>query len=110
MTARSGPCIVVDRGARDWIHRHGGALTLRPSPRHGCCGGTVAVPVAEARTPDRPADWMIEDAAGVRVYLAPELAERDVTLTIRAEGVWRWRRLFVETPDSAVPGAGDVST
>ncbi len=96
MTDQAGPRVVVDAAARDWLRRQGSAVTVRGSPRHGCCGGTVAVPVAEARTPDQPVDWMIEEADGVRVYLAPELAELDVTLTIRAEGFWRWRRLFVE--------------
>jgi hypothetical protein len=34
-----------------YVRERGGALTVRPSPRHGCCGGTVDVPLAEVGPP-----------------------------------------------------------
>ncbi|MEX1081711.1 MAG: CC/Se motif family (seleno)protein [Halofilum sp. (in: g-proteobacteria)] len=88
----------MDAGARDWLRRHGGAVTLRASPRHGCCGGTAMLPVAEARRPDEPGRWLQREIDGLEVYIDPAIAEgrAETDLTIRAEGLARWRRLFVE--------------
>lgn len=89
--------LTIDAGAIDWIERHGGAVTLRRSPRHGCCGGTALLPVAEARTPATPDDWIERQIDGVTVYVARELEAQAGPLSIRAEGFGHWRRLFVET-------------
>ncbi len=97
MTERSGLQFTIDAGAADWIQRHGGAVTLRQSPRHGCCGGTAMLPVAEARTPATPDDWIVRQIDDVTVYVDRELAAQAGPLTIRAEGFGQWRRLFVET-------------
>ena len=86
--------VALSAAARDWIRAHGGAVTLRATPQHGCCGGHAAVPVAEARVPDQPADFEQLAIDGVDVYRAPELAEGPYRVEL--EGFWRWRRLTVE--------------
>ncbi len=43
--------VEVTSGAAAHVLENGGALTLRQSPRHGCCGGTVLLVVAEANAP-----------------------------------------------------------
>ncbi len=88
--------LTVDSGAIDWIQRHGGVVTLRQSPRHGCCGGTAMLPVAEARTPEMAQEWIVRDIHGVTVYIDRELDAHAGSLTIRAEGFRHWQRLFVE--------------
>lgn len=100
MTEQGRLQLTIDTGAIDWIRRHGGAVTLRQSPRHGCCGGAAMLPVAEARTPATPDDWIVRQIDDVTVYIDRELAAQAVPLTIRAEGFGQWRRLFVETMGS----------
>ncbi len=41
------PDIRMDDQARDWLKQQGTGLMIRPSPRHGCCGGQALVPVVE---------------------------------------------------------------
>lgn len=94
MTA--GPEVRLDTEAVRWVSGQGGVVTLRPSPRHGCCGGTAILPVAEARRPDHPADWLVQTIDGITVYVDPAMAAHPGVLTVRAEGFLRWRRLFVE--------------
>lgn len=96
MTERGELPLIIDAGAVDWIQRHGGVVTLRRSPRHGCCGGTALLPVAETRTPATIDDWIKRQIDGVTVYIDRDLAARTEPLTIRAEGFRQWRRLFVE--------------
>lgn len=43
--------VEVTSEAAAHVRENGGALTLRQSPRHGCCGGTVVLVVAEAEVP-----------------------------------------------------------
>jgi hypothetical protein len=83
-------------GVEVYLQRHGGALTIRSSPRHGCCGGTVAVAVAEAGPPRDAAAYQVEQVEGVRVYLERELRDAvDGPVRIDLEGFGPWRRLWV---------------
>lgn len=91
------PDVRLEAGAAEWVARQGGVISLRPSPRHGCCGGTAPVPVAEARRPDDPSGWLARHIDGITVYLHPAMAGHSAPLVVRAEGVLRWRRLFVES-------------
>ncbi len=86
--------ITLTAAARDWVVRNGAVLTLRAAPRHGCCGGHAAVPVAEARMPESPSGFVRSTIEGVDVYRAPELSEGPYRIDL--EGFWRWRRLAVE--------------
>ncbi|MCC5858344.1 MAG: hypothetical protein JJT90_09330 [Ectothiorhodospiraceae bacterium] len=81
--------------AREWLRGRHDAITLRISPRHGCCGGTAGVPVAEPGSPEDQAAFRRYDADGITVYLAPEL-EWEQAYTIRVEGFLGLKRLFVE--------------
>ncbi len=81
--------------ARQWLQGRHDAVTLRVSPRHGCCGGTAGVPVAEPGTPVDPAAFQRVVVDGITVFLAPEL-ESGEAFTIRVEGFLGLKRLFVE--------------
>lgn len=86
---------VVSPEARRWLARHGKEATLRPSTRNGCCGGSAAVPVAEARRPDRLEDYDSVDVEGVRLHVAQSLALAG-TVELRLETLLGFARLFVE--------------
>lgn len=102
----SGPSIRLETAAARRAARCGGAITLRGAPRHGCCGGTALVPVAETRAPaDRDA-WRTHTIDGITVYLDNSLRKHDGLLTISASGFRGWQRLFVEGT-LASPGDND---
>lgn len=90
------PSIRLEAAAARHAARRGGTITLRAAPRHGCCGGTALVPVAETGAPaDRDA-WRQCTVDGITVYLDNSLGGHAELLTISASGFWRWQRLFVE--------------
>lgn len=83
-------------GVATYLRRHGGTLTIRASPRHGCCGGTVAVPVAETGAPRDPARYDVAEFEGARVYVAQDLLPHVIgPVRIELEGFGPWRRLCV---------------
>lgn len=86
--------IALTPAAHDWVRQHGGALTLRAMPQHGCCGGHAAVPAAEARVPEAVDDYDVLTCDGVTIYRARALAEGPYRVDL--EGFWRWQRLTVE--------------
>jgi hypothetical protein len=95
--AGTGPVeIRLEPAARAFLAEHGGAVTLRGSRRHGCCGGTAFVPVAERGPPgDRDAYRSVE-VEGITVYLERDVAAGPGPLVIGLDGLWRWHRLRVE--------------
>ena len=95
----SAPEVRLHPEATQWVADRGGALTLRASPRHGCCGGTASLPVAEPGRPDDPADWSMRTVDGVAVYLDRALTGQEGPFIVRAEGFLGWRRLFVEVAE-----------
>ena len=82
--------------ARRWAMEHGGAITLRQSLRHGCCGGRVRVPVAEIGTPNDPAEFIEEVVDEVRIFRYAALTNDERSpITIDLAGLWRWRALVI---------------
>lgn len=68
-------------------------MTLRASPRHGCCGGHAAVPVAEAGSPKAREDYTEQEIDGVRVHLQRGLDSGPYRIEL--EGFLSLRRLVV---------------
>ncbi len=92
----------VSSNALDYVRSRGGLATIRSSPRHGCCGGTAHVVIAELGGPDDLARFSEHSFGGVRVFVedgigGPWHLGLDELLGIRS--------LFVEplTEDSAFP-------
>lgn len=81
--------------AREWIEDRGGVVTLRVRPHYGCCGGSAGVAEAESHEPDDVDRFDRQAVDGITIYLDPELAAT-TRLRVLLEGVWRFRRLFVE--------------
>jgi len=100
------PSLRIEPEARDFILRRGGAVTVRRSRRHGCCGGTVFVPTVEARKPDLPptegaADpnrlgYRSLELERVTVFLEDGFSPGSGPLVIGLEGVWGLQRLWLE--------------
>lgn len=61
--------------ARDYIREKGGALTLRSTLRHGCCGGRVELVKAEAEQPRFDAGFRSLSLDGVTVHAEEGLLE-----------------------------------
>jgi hypothetical protein len=60
--------------AAEHIRQRGGALTLRAAPRHGCCGGTVEMPVVETSRP-ASGEFVREERGEVTLFVEARLAE-----------------------------------
>ena len=89
------PDIRIDDEARDWVKQQATGLMIRPSPRHGCCGGQALVPVVERGQPRRPEGYRHVEIDGVSVFLSQQLPAA-ARLHIRLESLLGWKRLFVD--------------
>jgi hypothetical protein len=96
MTDAVPPQIRIEPAARTYLAAHGGAVTLRGSRRHGCCGGTAFVPVAELGPPAEPEHYDEHEVEGITVFLEADVASGGEPLVIGVDGLWRWQRLHVE--------------
>ncbi|MGM0521729.1 MAG: CC/Se motif family (seleno)protein [Pseudomonadota bacterium] len=86
--------INISPAAVAFIHEKGGVLTVRLSPRHGCCGGIASLAVAEARQPDTQSRFTRYEHGDITLYIAPELEGEG--LRVDVEGFWKLRRLYVD--------------
>ncbi|MBR2514344.1 MAG: hypothetical protein IKE45_10040 [Halomonas sp.] len=89
--------IDIDNNAIDFIKQQGGVVTVRLSPRRGCCGGLANLAVAEAQPPDDPRHYHHHTQDSISIYIAPELAAQG--LRIGVEGWWKLRHLYVDGAD-----------
>jgi hypothetical protein len=89
--------IQVDEAALVYLAAYQNALMLRTSPRHGCCGGTVLVPVAEPGIPQTQTNWHRLKQGDLTIYLEDGLVIPPGTvLRIRVDKFLNWHRLWVE--------------
>ncbi|MFC2991480.1 CC/Se motif family (seleno)protein [Halomonas tibetensis] len=86
--------IEVTARARAWLKKKGGVATVRLSTRHGCCGGSADIAVAEARRPDEPERYTRLELEGVTLHIDPTLIDQG--LRINVEGFLGLKHLFVE--------------
>ncbi len=88
--------IRIDDEAREHIEEHGGSVTLRGSRRHGCCGGTAFVPVAEPGSPPDTAGYRVIVVDGIELFLQKDVEIGSEPLVIGLDKLWRLKRLRVE--------------
>lgn len=86
--------IDISDAANAFIRQQGGVVTVRLSPRHGCCGGSANVAVAEAQAPTDPSLYQRHIDQDITLFITPALI--DQPLRIRLEGIWKLRHLYVE--------------
>ncbi|MBR9906320.1 MAG: hypothetical protein GYB15_22165 [Gammaproteobacteria bacterium] len=96
----------IDIGSKalDFIQQRGGVLTVRLSPRHGCCGGLANVAVAEASAPKDPSLYQRHSDEDITLFIATELAYQG--LRVDVEGFWKLRHLYV---DGSYPRSGHTN-
>ncbi len=86
----------VDASALAFLAGYQNALMLRASPRHGCCGGTVFLPVAEPGTPSVMTGWRSLTHGPLTVYVEEDLVILPGTLLcIGLDRFLGWQRLSV---------------
>ncbi|MEA2119353.1 CC/Se motif family (seleno)protein [Halovibrio sp. HP20-50] len=85
--------IDISSDALDFIKQQGGVVTVRLSPRYGCCGGSANVAVAEATSPADPSLYQRHCAQAITLFIESALADQG--LCIDVEGFWKLRHLYV---------------
>jgi hypothetical protein len=89
--------ITIDSEAKQYLIKHDAALTLRSSPRHGCCGGTVFLPIAEPGRTQGSELWTAIEQDGIHIYIEPSISLPDHThLRIGVDKLLMMTRLWVE--------------
>jgi hypothetical protein len=88
------------------IGNYAAAVTLRASPRHGCCGGTVLLPVVEPGAPEdverygAPEDaerWACINVDGVQVFVEAGIEiPQGALIQIGVDRFLKWHRLWIE--------------
>lgn len=86
--------IDINSNALDFIKQQGGVVTIRLSPKHGCCGGLTNVAVAEANTPADPSRYQRHRYQNITLFIDPTLAGQG--LSVNVEGWWKLRHLYVD--------------
>lgn len=86
--------IEIGNNALDFIKQRGGVVTVRLSPKHGCCGGLANVAVAEASAPADPSLYQRHRDEDITLFIAQELAYQG--LRVDVEGFWKLRHLYVD--------------
>lgn len=81
--------------AARYIIDHGGHVFIRPSPRHGCCGGTAYPPVIDVGHPHATDDYQSVLSEGITVYLHKGFSRSDA-ITIGMNRLGRWKKLWVD--------------
>lgn len=89
-----GNVIDIDSKALDFIQQQGGILTVRLSPKYGCCGGLAKVVVAEANPPADPSLYQCHRYQNITLFIDPTLIGQG--LSVNVEGWWKLRHLYVD--------------
>lgn len=89
--------ITLTDDARDFLAGHQNALTLRTSPRHGCCGGTVFLPIVEPGRTRGSEAWPVIEQDDIRIYVEPGLTVPAHTeLRVDIDRLLLMTRLWIE--------------
>jgi hypothetical protein len=95
--------ITLDAESKQYLIKHHAAMTLRVSPRHGCCGGTVFLPIAEAGMTQGSESWHLIEQDGIRIYIQPDMnLPPDTHIRIRVDRLLMMTRLWVEGVKSSM--------
>ncbi len=87
----------LDDDAAAYAREQGGVLTIRPSPRHGCCGGRVDLATVGTEPPADAAAYLTDERQGVTVYVHRRfVALADEPLHVGLDRLLGWRSLYVE--------------
>lgn len=87
----------IDDEAADYARGLGGVLTIRPSPRHGCCGGRVDLASVDTERPADTEAYVNVGQSGLTVYVHRSfVALNDTPLHVGLDQLLGWKSLYVE--------------
>ncbi|MDQ7728295.1 CC/Se motif family (seleno)protein [Halomonas sp. SpR8] len=86
--------IEIGNNALDFIKQRGGVVTVRLSPKHGCCGGLANVAVAEASAPKDPSLYQRHCYQDITIFIDSVLVDQGLRVDI--EVFWKLRHLYVD--------------
>lgn len=86
--------IDISSNALDFIKQQGGVVTIRLSPKHGCCGGSASIAVAEASAPKDPSLYQRHCYQDITMFIDSALVDQGLRVDI--EGFWKLRHLYVD--------------
>jgi hypothetical protein len=97
METVSPPKIQIEASAVSYIGENGGHVMVRRSPRHGCCGGRVYLPVVNLGRPADTEEYIAIQQEEIVIHVDRVLIqEQHSPLTIGLSRWWRWSELWVE--------------
>ena len=89
--------LTIDEEAAAYAREQGGVLTIRPSPRHGCCGGRVELAVASTEPPADPEAYVRADRDELEVHVHRSFVSLgDEAMHVGLDRLWIWNSLYVE--------------
>ena len=96
-TTESQLDLSIDEEAVAYARREGGVLTIRPSPRHGCCGGRVDLAVVGTEPPGDFSTYVETERRGLTAYVHKSFVSlSDAPLRVGVDRWWGWSSLYVE--------------
>ena len=96
-TTESQLNVSIDDEAVEYVREKEGVLTIRPSPRHGCCGGRVELAVASTEPPSDLEAYVETERQGLTVYVHKSFVSlSDAPLHVGLDRLWLWSSLYVE--------------
>jgi hypothetical protein len=89
--------IRIEREAADYVREYGGHVMVRRSPRHGCCGGRVYLPVVDLGSPAEAEKYLTIQQDEIVIHMDRVLfQEQHMAFIIGLSRWWRWSELWVE--------------
>jgi hypothetical protein len=89
--------LTLDEAAAAYVRDHGGVLTIRTRPQHGCCGGRVDRATVSTTPPDDPDAYVRTERDGLTAYVHRGLvALGDAPIHVGLDRFWIWSALYVE--------------
>ncbi len=96
-TTESQLDLSIDEEAAAYAREEGGVLTIRPSPRHGCCGGRVDMATVGTEPPADLEAYVETERQGLTVYVHRSFVSlSDAPLHVGLDRLWLWSSLYVE--------------
>ncbi len=89
--------LTIDDEAVNYAREKGDVLTVRTSPRHGCCGGRVELATVDTTPPEDQETYVQTEMHGLTVYVHRGLVTlNDSSIHVGLDQLWLWRSLYVE--------------
>lgn len=100
------PDLIIDEDAATYAREKGGVLTIRPRPRHGCCGGRVDVATVTTDLPNKSTAYTQWEQHDLTVYVHSSFSVLSETpIHVGLDRLWIWASLYVEGADPQMCGA-----